>query len=603
MSYESELDKTIEIVVVVKIGAEYYATKEPDSGLSVPPEYQIIKRPNLNGATVDIKNTNTPISSFNFVLDEYEFNKTSSKIMLDENQFLLKDIVIYVGHKTGSFDFSEYIEVGRTKITSVTKIANGYSVKSKEVTNLINQPALNLSGLLQTFLLSNSATLSIPDSSLWPDEGIIKINNELMYYTGKAVDGKTLLNINRGIYGTSAAEHDVGEGVFYVTYLEEVNPVDMLLQILLSKNGDGTNHAIYDVFPFGLGIAPDLIDVADFEQVRDNNFTGELHSIFIWGADNMLKFLEKSLLPSTNLRFISDNGKIAVSLLDQVDYNQDVPILDESSIKGTPTWTLTSDKIVNVIEVFFDYDAGNNKYASSLEFTDDDSINTFGRQKALKLNFPSVHSSLDGQFIAADRANRLLGRLSTARGRVALTAHLDKSLIPIGSNAQIVHRYLPQQGGTLGFSDQLEVMSKTLDLNAGLVKYKLEFTSYTGIRIPFIAPSSRIKTVLSQNSVELYDAAGYKEGFSIILFKDGDLDIDNNPTIGYYLPDAVNTIQSIVGNVVTFTNDFTTILEPEFWVKLSDYDEASEEQKARYAFIGSNTGFFNDGSKSYQIIY
>jgi hypothetical protein len=36
---------------------------------------------------------------------------------------------------------------------------------------------------------------------------------------------------------------------------------------------------------------------------------------------------------------------------------------------------------------------------------------------------------------------------------------------------------------------------------------------------------------------------------------------------------------------------------------MSDYDEASTAQQARYAFIGENTGLFNDGSKSYQVLF
>ena len=87
------------------------------------------------------------------------------------------------------------------------------------------------------------------------------------------------------------------------------------------------------------------------------------------------------------------------------------------------------------------------------------------------------------------------------------------------------------------------------------------------------------------------------------LFKNGDPDIDGNPTAGSYLLDAPNIIKSITGNEVEFENDFTTTLQIGFWVKFADYDNATDVQKAKFAFVGSNTGFFNDGSKSYQIIY
>lgn len=603
MAYIDELDKTLRINIVVQIGADFYAVREPDSGLSITSEFLQVKQPKINGVTVDVRKSNTPISTFSFQLMEFEGNKTSSKIMLDDNQFLEKECIVYIGHNTGSFDFADYLELARTKVTSVTKIDNGYSLITKEVSHLVAKPALNLEDILTTFILPTSTTLSITDTTKWASSGLIRIDDEFIFYTSKDVDGETLLGLNRGVNGSTAEEHQVGSPVYFVTPLEVVNPIDMILQILLSKDGDLTNDPTYDVLEYGLGIAPANVNIAAMESLRDSQFLGEQHTLYIWGQDDLLKYLEKFLLPSTNLRFITEDGKISLSLLDQVDFNESPPIIDESSIIDTPTWSLTSDKIVNIIEVFYDYNFATGKYETREEFRDEDSIATFGEKKPLKLEMSSVRTGLNGSIIAAERANRLLGRLSTARGAVTLRCHFDKSNIAVGSNVQIVHRYLPQQGGTLGFSDQLEVMSRSIDLSKLVVTYKLEFTSYTGIRIPFIGPSPKITNVISQTSIEVDDAACLQVGEPWLMFKDGDLNILGNPTAGSYLPDTARIIESIVGNVVNFTTAWDTTLEVDFWLKLPDYDEASGEQKAKYAFIGENTGFFNDGSKSYQIIF
>lgn len=603
MAYDDELDKNLELNIVININGDFYAIKEPDSGLSITNEYLQIKLPRINGVTVDVRKANSPISTFSFQLMEFEGNKTSSKIMLDETQFLEKDVVVYAGHITGAFDFSEYIELARTKITKVTKIANGYSIMSKEVSNLIAQPALFRNDISTTAIIPASTTLDITDNTDWRPSGFIKVGSEFMAYSGLDANTTTITGLTRGIFGSTAQEHEVGEEVYQVTEFNAVNPVDIILQILLSDTGNNTNDPTYDVIEQGLGIDPANIDITDFENTRDSHFSGELHSLLVYGATNMLKYLEKFLLPATNLRFITLNSKIGVSLLDQVDFNESVPLIDEGSIRGTPTWSLTSDKITNVIEARYDYNFSTGKYNTIQKFTEPDSIATFGEKKTLKLDMPSVTSGQNGSVIATERASRLLGRLSTARGKVTLTCHFDKSNIAIGSNVQIVHRYLPQQGGTLGFSDQLEIMSRSIDLTKGLVTYKLEFTSYTGIRIPFIGPSPKIDSIVDQSTFSVDDAGCLVIGDRILLFKDGDLDGLGNPTAGSYLPDSVHTIESIVGNIVTVTNPFTTPLEVGLWVKLPDYDEATEEQRAKYAFIGENTGFFNDGSKSYQIIF
>lgn len=603
VNYDNELDKTLSLNIVIQIDGVNYAIREPDTGLTIADEFLIVKNPTINGVTVDIRKSNSPISTFSFKLMEYEFNQTSTKIMLDDAQFLEKDCIIYAGHSTGSFDFSDYVELAKTKITSVKKIGNGYSIISKDVASLINQPALNRNGLLTTFILSSSTSLSIPDTTDWPGAGNIRVDSEFMNYTSKDIDGVTLLGLTRGILSSDAVEHDAGSTVYFVTPLEVVNPVNMILQILLSNTGDLSNHGTYDVLDNGLNIPPASVDIASMESLRDDQFLNEEHTLHVWAADDMMKYLEKFLLPSTNLRFISVDGKITLSLLDQVNFAETVPLIDENSIIGVPTWGLTSDKIVNVIEVRYDYNFSLGKYSTATTFTDADSIATFGTKKTHVLNMPSVTTALNGSTIATERAGRLLGRLSTARGKVSLTCHFDKSNINIGSNAQISHRYLPQQGGTLGFNDQLEIMSRSIDLEKSVVRYALEFTSYTGIRVPFIGPSPKIVSITSQSVFELSDASCYSVGDRIVLFQDGAPDFLSNPTAGDYLPDGTRIIQSIVGNTITVSAVFTTTLAINMWVKLPDYDEATEEQISKYAFIGENAGFFNDGSKSYQIIF
>lgn len=602
VAYDNELDKTVELNVVVLIGTDYYAIKAPDSGLSITSEYLQVKKPRLNGVTVDIRNSNTPIGTFSFQLMEFEYNKTSSKIMVDTTNFLDKTCIVYLGHITGSFDFSDYIEVARTKITNVTKISNGYSIKSKEVAHLIDKPALNEESISKTALLATSTSVTLEDSSGFPSTGTIRIDSEFMTYSANDTGTGILSGLSRGVKGSDATTHDVGAEVYLVTEITAINPLDILLQMLISDTGDGSKHATYDVLSGGLAIPVADIDIAGIEAIRDEHFLGEQHSLDIWGQDSILKYLEKFLLPSTNLRFITVNGKISLSLLDQVDFAEETPIINGSAIVGTPTWTLTSDKIVNVVEVLYDYNFATGKYETSNKFTDSDSITTFGEKKKLVVKMPSVKTSLNGAAIATDRASRLLGRLSTARGKIDLTAHFDKSNIVVGSNVQIVHKDLPQQGGSLGLSDQLEIMSRSIDIDRGTVKYALEFTSYTGIRIPFIGPSPKITAVTDQKTFTVDDASCLKEGYPILLFEDGPL-VDGDPTAGSYLPDGLNVIQSIVGNIITMEDSFTTTLEIDFWIKLPDYNDAIEEQRARYAFIGENTGFFFDGSKSYQIIY
>jgi len=597
--YTDELENLdFELNIVLKIGVLYYAIKQPDSGLVIDSEKLVVDRPKISGVKLDIRKTSTPIGSLSFILKDEESTDyaTTVEIMKTEGMFLEQNVTAYAGFIRGPadpFDFLDYKEISKTKITGIVKVSNGYSVTSKEITHEINKPALNAESGLTTALIPASLSLDIEDGSVAPfTSGIIYVNGEFMNFTG--IVGDTITNLVRGIVGSTASDHEVGETVQFVTEFVAQNPIDIMLQIMLSNTGDGSNHATYDVLNGGLNIPTTDIDIVAFENIRDNFFLNEQFELITFGQANILKFIEKELLNATGTRIVPKNGQISLSVLDQVNFADVVPEINEDTIKGNPTWKLSSDKVVNEVQIFYDYNEGTRQYETTKIFKDGDSITTFGLKKPLKLKFKGIKTALDGNAIATERGARLLSRLSTARGEVSFRANFDVSDIKIGDDVFLAHRYIPQEGSTLGIAQQLEVMTRSVDLGKAEVKMNLEFTSYTGIRIPFIGPSPLIVSVTDQKTFEVPDGTCYKIGDCLRLWDDTAVD---------YLPDANNLVQSISGNIITMLNDFVTPLTVLIRVKLCDYDEASDLQKTRYAYIGENTGFFNDGSKSYQIIF
>jgi len=593
MSFSNEVEKKqLSLNTVVKVGDEYYATRQVDSGLTIPSTNLILDDLNVNGTTLDIRTISTPVGGVNFKLkDEEEY--ITSKIMADANIFIEKEVEVYVGFNTGSFDFADYKNIANVRINAVTKITNGYSIKAKEVTSLISNPTYNVNDKLAIQIIPASTTLDLEDASNFPSQGLIKINNEFIRYNG--IDEDTLLNLTRSQVGTSPATHALGSEVFLVTEIIAQNPIDAMLQLLISKDGDGT-LGVYDVYPKGLAIPEALIDVARFEEIRDDNFLGEQFTLYMFNQNDTLRFIEAELLRATNSRIFSKDGKISISLLDQVEAGADVPEISEDSIIDTPTWTLGSDKLVNVINIRWDFDDASGVFRRKTTFKDDDSIAVFGEKKPLNLRFKGVKDSLNGGAIVGDRGQRLLLRLSTPRGKIKVRAHFDVSEVSIGDKILLTHRFLPKQGGGLGIADQLEVLSKNIDIKNARVTYNLEYTSFTGIRLAFIGPSPLITQVINQRTFKVPDASCYKVGHALRLYDD---------SISDYLPDSVNLIENIDSNTntITMANDFTTALSTSLRIKMATYPFADSNQKGRYTFIGENVGEFSDGSKSYQIVF
>ena len=590
MAYEDEAAKAQKTVnIVLKIGSEYFSTYQPDSGLVVPTKNLIVDDPLINGVTADIRRASTPVGSLTFKLkDESEY--MTVKIMADENNFLEKEVVCYVGFINGSYDFADYKEMARTYIDSVTKIANGYSILSKEITSLITNPTYNVKNKLGISILLGSTTLDLQDAIAFPDSGLIKIDNEFIRYASKT--DNTLAGLTRGFIGSPAA-HSLGADAFLVTEIINVNPIDIILRLLLSKNGDLVNDPTYDVYKNGLGIDPNLINIAKFEEIRDLFLENDLYSLYLYNESDTLKYIEAQILQPTNCRLFADSGKISINILDQINVNSVAREVNEDQIIGVPTWKLVSDKITNVIRLFYDYDEETAKYLTTYELKNEDSIAVFGEKKPLEFRFKGIKSSLSGSVIIEKMAVQLLGRLSTPRGTVSMRGLFDISDLKIGDDIILNHRFLPQQGGALGIYDQIEIVSKSIDLKNITCSFKLEYTSFAGIRVGFIAPSLKITSITDQKTFEVDSVAAIKEGYLFRLW--------NNVT-KEFLPDAINVIESIIGNTVIMANEFGTTLTTDLMLRFPDYEFSTSDQRARYAFIGENSGFFSDGSKVYQII-
>jgi len=70
-----------------------------------------------------------------------------------------------------------------------------------------------------------------------------------------------------------------------------------------------------------------------------------------------------------------------------------------------------------------------------------------------------------------------------------------------------------------------------------------------------------------------------------------------------YTADPENEIVSIVGDTITFQNNFSTTLIPTTHrIKFADYDLVSQDQK-RYCFISDSGLNFSDDTSTYRILF
>jgi hypothetical protein len=290
-------------------------------------------------------------------------------------------------------------------------------------------------------------------------------------------------------------------------------------------------------------------------------------------------------------------GKISITVLDSVDSNAVAEEIDEATIRKTPGWSISGDHILNKIIVSWAWSEGLQKYTRTSEFTDADSIALYGEKSPYELKIKGPQVADSGGAIVTDRASRLLNRFATPRAEVNLISHFSRFFIELGDDVLVSHRFLPQEGGTLGFSGLMETLSKSvgaLEQDAN-IRWKLAFTSYSGIRIGKISPSPTF-TIGDQSTITVPATIGlcYKIGYRVRLW---------DALTNSYEADPVNEITGISGDTLTFGTPWVTTLGAEHLLFFADYDQVNEDQKARFAFVSPDSNvFLSDSSKAYEIV-
>ena len=594
--------------VVILLKGEYFSIRQPDSGLVIPVDNNgSIISLTINPSKVDLKKANSTIAAYSFRINDK--NLTISKLLKDNSKLLMdEEVRIFLGRTGVSMPFANYFELPTVKVRKLSHGDLSYNFSASDSIDRMNKDFFEIGTTLQAAVLNNTTTFQLEDVSEFPDTGFGFLDDEFFSWTTRDEILNQIGGITRGEYGSTPAEHDFGTSVFNVDEVEE-NPITALLQFITST-GTGLN-GVYDVLNDGLGIDESLIDVAEMESIRDEFFSLQTFNFKMFDIGNALKFFENEILGATNLRFIVNNSqKISIALLDQggFDEGSDNPI-NENTITKFPKWTVNVKDIVSRIEIEYDFNDSTNKFQQKKIFeTELDPGDTIISEKPLKLKFKAIRESLSGNAIVQEIGQRYLSRFETPTPEISVSTHIDQSLLNVGDKVLLTSSQIPNASGSLSFADTLEIISRAINYITGDVKFKLQYTSYAGIRGSYIAPCTAIIGVQSQSVFEFNAgrAAEYGVGWKIRLWdKTIEADYDGDLFVtGAYTGDGVRTIVAIdtVNDLITVDTPFTTILDPlKHLIRFAEYDIVSDDQK-KFAFIGEETGGdFPDGSSSYKI--
>jgi hypothetical protein len=577
--------------VIIRFLGVYISIRDADSGVTIDHDYRgLVSSLVINPTSIDPRRVATTIASYSFKL--IDKNLVISKLVKEKGEDLIGESVeIWIGRTGVGMDFADYYKLPITRIKKLSRQDNGYSFSTTEETDRMNAPIYSdMSRLLgDVFSLTTTFTMK-DDISGFPSSGFLKIDNEIISYTSKSDSLKQFYGLIRGEFGTLPVAHSDNDTIFICEQVTD-NPLNLILRLLTSGGGGGA----YDNLKDGLAISNTLIDIAGIEDLRDGSFFGRQFTLAFYNITNALQYMEKQLLEINNLRFTySRQSKLTLALLDKAKFVDSTDVIDEDTLSDFPHWNVDESKVVNQINIDWDYNEATGKYEQLSQYADASSIATYGAKTALKFQIKGAKVALNGQAIVDSFANELLARLSFATPEIDVKTQIDKSLLNIADKTVLESSMLPDQNGALNFAEELEVINRAINYQTGDVSLKLAFTSFTGIRSCYICPSDTIALVNSQSSIDLGAGRGdlWQPGFKVKLW--------NNLTMAYET-DPVNEIQSITADTLVFTTPFVTTLTTDHRIKFADYDSAAKSQK-RYCFVGDNSLDFPDGGKRYSIL-
>jgi len=452
-----------------------------------------LKLPSSTGGTIKILEGKAEIEDLNFGIVDRK-NRISE--LVQTNDMYNRAVTLYQGFE--GLDESNFLVRFQGNVRSATFDGTTWRFECPALENI--QKSTVFTDLAETELtddaLFDDTVIDVDDTSAFDASGFLRVGKEMMQYGAKTATQFQGLTRGYSDFGDGATAHSEGDTVKEIVRLN-ANPVTAGLQIITST-GLGTNGA-YDVLPAarGLGLEQAKVDIAGFEEERDEWISGLSMDFYLDESFEAKKFLEEELWAVINAYpRIRADGQQSLRLYASPLPTESRVALDESVIRGVPRWDKNYRDIRNRVEVLYDYDPIDDEFDKIYALDDTDSQSDFGVVKTHRVESKGFRSTAGTEIFIRAFAGRLLARFADPPARLkGMKLHLRESLLEVGDLVEVTHRRLPNDSGGKGIvGDIYEVLDRSIDWGSGEITVEALATKFsvggTTGRIFVIAPNT-----------------------------------------------------------------------------------------------------------------
>jgi hypothetical protein len=387
-------------------------------------------------------------------------------------------------------------------------------------------------------------------------------------------------NLDIKTFAKNTIWEDASTGTNYTT---SGNPIDIMLERILSTNTAGLSSSTYDLGDGqGLALSSAWVDIPTFEDIRDTYFPSDEMFFRITEAENdAKKFFEDEICKPLGLHLVVQyDGKISLNILNPPAPGTTPTTINETNFE-VAGFDLNYPSVKNLIRFEFDYKAtGSTQFNTTNFYLDTWSRKNWGEHKPHVIKSRGIHGAnssegdYNGDELVVRAKDRILRRFSTPQPQISGSVFLKRELSEVGDIVSLTHTKLPDLAkGSIGISGALfEITQKQTDFRNGKLKFTMLGTGYDPeYKYGNISPSSTVATVHSATAVTLHDASGFETGWVI------------------QVETAANTwgsaaIAAIATNKVTLSTSIGTMAAGDIF-QIADWTDQTEGQRGIYASI------------------
>jgi hypothetical protein len=277
----------------------------------------------------------------------------------------------------------------------------------------------------------------------------------------------------------------------------------------------------YNVWPRGMGLLPDEVDVAQHQFIRDTFLPGRVLDIYVSDISNGKDFIEQQIYQPLACFSVPRKARASVNYHVGPLPTYEVVQLDAETVQNAKDLKIkrsTSKNFINTVVISMDYNPLTGDFAKTKTYTreEDKALIPVG-DKVFNIQSQGIRTDQDGDALADQTARRLLDRYSKGAefidGVKAKFGAFYQTEIGDVVSADYASLKMTDftEGNRDGIVKVLEVINKVVDNKTGETKLDLVNTAY-GVddRLGFISPSSIVTTGSTTTKIKVQKSYGTK---------------------------------------------------------------------------------------------